>query len=125
MAVGRTLGRLAFLALMTPTLLSAAPARPLDSREVIWLDRPSSLPEGPYPRRSLIPPPEGRVLLKCRVSAIGRLIACVIVSEDPAGTGLGPMSLRVARSFRVGPRTKSGKSTAGRILVFPMRFKNG
>jgi protein TonB len=79
-----------------------------------------------YPSRALERERGGTVRLRCGVNASGRLVNCVIVSEDPTGWGFGDASIRLAeREFQVNPRTVNGEPSDGGVITFPIRWQLG
>ncbi|PZO51419.1 MAG: hypothetical protein DCF16_11495 [Alphaproteobacteria bacterium] len=94
----------------------------LMNANVEWLERPDSA------RISLLYPAEafrqglsGQAVLDCIVNAGGQL-ACLILSEEPAGQGFGEAAIRASRFFRMAPQTRDGQRTAGGRVRIPIRF---
>jgi hypothetical protein len=66
-------------------------------------------------------PGQGRAMVDCRVAAGGRLEACRLVSEAPAGATVGAFAVQLARNTRVAPddrRIRSGRI----VLVFRLKL---
>lgn len=63
----------------------------------------------------------GRADLSCVANADGRVSACTIVSEDPAGAGFGAAALQAAAEARLSPRTVDSM-VAGGTVRFSVRF---
>jgi protein TonB len=89
----------------------------------------SVLPDGAafsryYPRRALERGKQGRVELRCSVNAAGRLVACLVLNEEPGGWGFGDTSIRLAqREFQVRPQTVDGQPTDGGSVTFPISWR--
>jgi TonB family protein len=66
-----------------------------------------------------------RVQLKCVVRPGGALADCAVVSEQPAGLGVGAAALSLAPAFRVTTWTAEGLPTVGGALVIPLRYEPG
>ena len=64
----------------------------------------------------------GRGMVKCGVTARGRLTGCVIKSETPPGWGFGEAALRLTPSFRMRPQTKDGRPTSEGSVTIPVNF---
>ena len=67
------------------------------------------------------PPAEGRVVLRCKVTAERTLESCAVASETPAGHGLGQAALDMARQVKINDGTFKPEMV-GRTLEIPMRF---
>jgi TonB family protein len=63
----------------------------------------------------------GTVSLRCRVTAAGRLAACEIIDETPAGRGFGEAAVLSTRMARLTPRTVDGVPMEGDVR-FTIRF---
>lgn len=66
-----------------------------------------------YPSRAQDRGVEGQSTMRCLVSMEGRLEACRVTSETPAGYGFGQAAVRLAREFRALPRRQGGRSVPG------------
>lgn len=64
-----------------------------------------------------------RVMMACVVRAGGVLADCSVVSEDPAGAGLGPIALSLAPTFRVSTWTTEGLPVVGGSIRIPLRYE--
>jgi protein TonB len=74
-----------------------------------------------YPHRTDLPQTGGAVKVRCTVSKDGRLAACVVASEVPAGVGFGAAALRLTRYFKV---RAGGCPLPGARVTIPIRFKS-
>lgn len=64
----------------------------------------------------------GRVALDCRIAQGGVLEDCRVVSEDPAGSGLGRTALDLKTHFRLATWSDEGLPLVGRRVQVPLRF---
>jgi hypothetical protein len=58
-------------------------------------------PEEYYPERALRACAAGRVKVHCTAQAEGKLTACAVVSETPAGMGFGDATLSATRIWKI------------------------
>jgi hypothetical protein len=65
--------------------------------------------------------PSGRVVLRCSVDASDRLVNCAILSEEPAGKGLGDAAAQIAEGAHV--PTLVGKRAAGGRMDVTVWFR--
>ncbi len=66
---------------------------------------------------------EGRGAVKCQVTSDGRLDACVIYSEAPAGQGFGAATMSLAPLFRLREVDLFGEKVSGRSIIVPVGFR--
>jgi protein TonB len=78
-----------------------------------------------YPSRAQALNKEGRATITCTVTAKGTLTSCSVVSEEPADLGFGEAALRMARLFRMKPKTADGVAVEGGRVTIPLGFKLG
>jgi TonB family protein len=64
-----------------------------------------------------------RATLSCKVQQGGRLDACSIVSEEPAGAGTGQAALSLVPAFRLSTWTTEGLPTVGAVVKIPIRYE--
>jgi len=60
--------------------------------------------------------PAGVAAVRCVLGEQGALTNCQVLSESPAGIGLGEQALRMAGTF------KMPAGEPGRVITIPMRF---
>lgn len=84
-----------------------------------WLQAPQ--PE--FPRAAQRAGEEsGRVRLECQVAVDGRVRACRIAEEAPAGVGFGEQAVKATLKARVRPRLEDGQPTESQI-AFTIRYR--
>lgn len=66
-----------------------------------------------------------RVMLGCVVQPGGALSDCSVVSEEPAGVGVGAAALSLVPSFRLSTWTAEGLPVVGGTVRIPLRFEPG
>lgn len=80
-------------------------------------------PDAQYPRAALAADIEsGRVELTCEVLADGRVGACSVLNETPAGYGFAEAALAGTRLARLNPRQIDGFATDSSVR-FPVVFR--
>jgi TonB family protein len=66
-----------------------------------------------------------RVRLACTVQQGGSVSDCKVVTEDPAGQGVGQAALSLAPHFRLTTWTAEGLPTVGGTINIPLRYEPG
>jgi len=66
----------------------------------------------------------GKVKLLCFVTLQGLMDRCRVMSEYPAGSGLGAAALHITQFFLMTPRLLDGVPTANAEVVIPVAFSN-
>lgn len=66
-----------------------------------------------------------RVRLACTVQQGGSVSDCKVVTEDPAGQGVGQAALSLAPHFRLTTWTAEGLPTVGGTINIPLRYEAG
>jgi TonB family protein len=70
-----------------------------------------------YPVKALRKRVGGTVVMRCTSGAAGDLTKCALVSETPAGYGLGAATLAAARRLQLDPVDRTGRSVAGAAIL--------
>lgn len=88
-----------------------------------WLSVPSANDMArAAPGRAASEGVSGTTILFCKVREDGRLEACKVESEVPAGWGFGDASLSLVGKFQMKPQKRDGTPVAGETVKFPIRF---
>ncbi len=64
----------------------------------------------------------GRAILDCVGDGAGKLTACQVVSEEPAGMGFGAAAQTTAAAVSINPWTTTGEPADGAHVVFAIRI---
>jgi TonB family protein len=86
---------------------------------VTWAQHPAPIFPSEAARNGV---DQGSVTLTCAPQSDGRLSACSIVVEDPAGQGFGAAALGAVRTARVSPDMMRG-AAPGSTIRFTIRFR--
>lgn len=65
----------------------------------------------------------GRAVLSCQVEQGGDLSSCSIVTETPAGAGLGQTAMALQTTFKLATWSDEGLPVVGERVRVPMRFE--
>ncbi len=66
----------------------------------------------------------GKASLSCTVTEQGKLTDCSITNEDPPDQGFGDATLKVAKIFKLKPKTLDGAPVAGGKVQVVIRWVN-
>jgi TonB family protein len=100
----------AALAAPTPDAVQGPAVNVLDAPAETprFIERPSASDLGAaYPHAAASVGMGGKALLHCQINRGGRLDACRVERESPAGAGFGGAALSMARFFRVDPESEA------------------
>lgn len=103
----------------TLPILVAAPAVGQPALE--WVEKPSPLDvRAAYPQKAITDGVDARVTLKCDVRTDGRVDACGVAAEEPAGYGFGASAVLLAPKFRL---AVNDRTAPGSTVNIPVRFE--
>lgn len=60
--------------------------------------------------------------IRCTISADGGMQNCVVVEQSPPSADFASAAGALGRLFRIGPRTRGGRPTAGLVIVQRIDF---
>ncbi len=75
-----------------------------------------------YPDRAQRMQKSGRASIGCTVTLSGRLKACTVLSEEPAGYGFGMATLRMTPYLQMHPASRDGHPVEGHVVI-PIRWR--
>lgn len=115
------------LGLITAAPAMADPAQPRELGEsVVWKSKPGPTDlDNYYPTSARQKNLGGWALLRCRVSAEGKLEACRAPASSPEGAGFDKMALKLAPRFRMAPTTADGAPVGGAMITIPITLVGG
>jgi protein TonB len=64
----------------------------------------------------------GSAKMSCVVTATGTLQDCQVVSQTPEDFGFGDAALKMAKLFKMQPKTEDGTPVGGARVTIPIRF---
>lgn len=89
-----------------------------------WLKMPTAAQvANAYPERALHRDVPGKATLSCKVTAVGAVRNCLVVSETPSEYGFGAAALKLSKNFRMKPQTIDGQPVEGADVRIPLTFK--
>lgn len=89
-----------------------------------WLKKPTAAQvANAYPERALMRDVAGTAKLSCKVTAIGAVRHCVVVSETPSEYGFGAAALKLSKNFQMKPQTVDGQAVEGASVTIPLTFR--
>ncbi len=89
-----------------------------------WLRKPTPAQmSNAFPDRALRGNISGTATLSCKVTAIGAVRDCTVLSETPSEYGFGTAALKVTKHFKMRPQTVDGQAVDGASVRIPMSFK--
>ena len=112
------------VATLNPVPSVAPPAPPSVITNPDWARRPNSDDLAQYyPDRAQRVGKGGVARMQCSVTASGSLTGCKILSEDPPDYEFGAATMKVARLFKMKPKSIDGKAVEGGTVVIPLRWQ--
>ena len=77
-----------------------------------------------YPERAQRLNQSGRAVVRCHITAQGKLVDCEVIQEEPLGFDFGKAALKLTPLFHLRPRTVDGipDPTEGATITIPITF---
>lgn len=114
------------LAATGPALAEPAPPARELTEGVVWKSKPGPMDlDRYYPEEARRRNQGGWALLRCRVSAEGKMEACRAPASSPEGAHFDAMALKLAPKFRMAPATADGQPVAGAMITIPITLIGG
>jgi len=76
-----------------------------------------------FPDRALRGNISGSATLSCKVTTVGVVRDCVVLSETPSEYGFGAAAVRVSKNFKMKPRLVDGQAIEGATVKIPLTFR--
>jgi protein TonB len=100
------------------------PPKPRRISDPDWLSKPDARAmSAQFPARPLRMGVSGAATISCVVSASGSLGQCTVVKESPSEFGFGAAALKLAKYFRMRPRTEDSEPVNGAVVQIPIKFQ--
>lgn len=111
------------LAALAALASAAAVAAPNLITQPDWIARPNGEDfSEAYPTLALAFEIGGKAIIRCEVDTLGKLQACEVLGETPAGLGFGDAALSMTAAFQIRPQSVNGLFVEGGDVRIPLRF---
>lgn len=113
-----------------PVTLDAGPVTPPAPKAPAVIVRPDWLRKptpaqmaNAFPDRALRGNISGSATLSCKVTTVGVVRDCVVLSETPSEYGFGAAAVRVSKNFKMKPQLVDGQAIEGATVKIPLTFR--